>query len=724
MLKIGSDFYILASSLASRRSTRVLAGGESFALLDAGGDILESPLEALGFFHRDTRYLSCFELKIAGEVPYLLNSYLSDDKAQLRVNLTNPDLEVRGDAIRLARNSIHIERSWVLDRAQMFHRVTVRSYAPAPVTMELDFAYGADFADTFEVRGTERPRRGEFFPPAVNGGSVRLSYRGLDGITRFTEILFDPPPPALGTRDASYRLNLQPDEPMTLEIRITGDAEPRIAAGKPAARRVFADAREARRGEVAGLQAEYARISTSNELMNSLLRASCADLAMISSLTERGHFILAGIPWFATPFGRDGLITALQTLWLHPALAQGVLRFLASTQATEISAFRDAEPGKIMHETRRGEMAALEEVPFGRYYGGVDSTPLFVVLAGAYEQQTGDAALASEIWPQLLKACAWIEARLDRSATGFIDYAAGELSGLVNQGWKDSNDSIFHASGQFPDGPIAVVEVQGYAYAAFVAMSRLAHARKQLDAMVKWRERAAALRARIEEYFWSPLLDYYAIALDGDGARCEVRASNAGHLLYCGVPDQQRADTVSHALMQPDFASGWGLRTLAAGQARYNPMSYHNGSVWPHDAAICAAGMARFGQRQNVVQIVSEMFEAASHFNMRLPELFCGFPRIPGQGPAPYPVACLPQAWSAGAVFMLLQACLNLHIDAGRKEIHVQQPALPIGIENLEVRNLPVGDATIDLTFERLGGEVVVVPMRHAQSGVRVLAHL
>jgi glycogen debranching enzyme len=465
-------------------------------------------------------------------------------------------------------------------------------------------------------------------------------------------------------------------------------------------------------------------ISTSGRLFNEWIDKSYSDLALLTTALPTGPYPYAGIPWFATQFGRDAIITSLQTLWLNPRLAAGVLRFLASTQAQEDSAFRDSQPGKIMHEMRRGEMAAMREVPFGQYYGGVDTTPLFVMLAGAYERHTGNRALIDEIWTSLVAATGWIERRLDNSPTGFLDYARGEQTGLANQAWKDSHDSMFHADGRFPRGPLAVVEVQGYAYAALTAMSELAAVRGDQGRSAAWKIRAERLCAAIEQRFWVPEINFYAIAIDGDGQPCSVPASNAGHLLFCGVPNEARAAIITTQLLSSRFCSGWGIRTLADGEARYNPMSYHNGSIWPHDTSLCAAGISRYGGRTQVVQLLSEIFEVANHFAMRLPELYCGFPRIIGQGPVPYPVACLPQAWSSGSVFMLLHASLGIRIDGWRKEVHIERPLLPIGIESLSVRDLPVGDVCIDLEFHRIGEEVVAVPAKHVDSGVRVLAHL
>jgi glycogen debranching enzyme len=537
-------------------------------------------------------------------------------------------------------------------------------------------------------------------------------------VVRSTHIRFSESPQSASAQAAEFIIELVHAGVAELFVEI--GAEVRQA---PTCAR-YAAAKERLDRSMGTRLAAGASIDTSGRLFNLWLDRSRSDLALLTTLLPTGPYPYAGIPWFATEFGRDAIITALQTLWLNPGLAAGILSFLASTQAEVESEFRDSQPGKIMHEMRRGEMAALKEVPFGKYYGGVDTTPLFVMLAGAYEARSGDRSVVDRIWKHLCAAIAWIERRMDNSPTGFLDYARAESTGLANQGWKDSHDSIFHADGSFPRGPVAVVEVQGYAYAALNAMAELAVAREQTAIAHECRDRAKKLREAIEQHFWLPEMNYYAIALDGNGTPCRVRASNAGHLLFCGVPSVERARAVSEQLLSESCSSGWGIRTLAEGQARYNPMSYHNGSVWPHDTAICAAGISRYGGRPLVVQVLSEIFEAAHHFGMRLPELYCGFPRIAGQAPAPYPVACLPQAWSSGSAFMLLQAVLGVSIDGGRQEVHIQQPLLPIGVETLKIRDLPVGDARIDIEFQRMGSEVVVAPLKHANVGIRVLAHL
>jgi glycogen debranching enzyme len=535
---------------------------------------------------------------------------------------------------------------------------------------------------------------------------------------RAVEIRFSVAPLSLSGEEAQLCIGVQRGRTAELFLEIGAET-----AARPSAQRF----EEALQGACASMQARArvgANIDSSGRLFDQWLAQSRSDLALLTTELPTGPYPYAGIPWFATPFGRDAIITALQTLWLDPQLAAGVLRFLASTQAHEVNAFRDSEPGKIMHEMRRGEMAALQEVPFGQYYGGVDTTPLFIMLAGAYQHTTGDTALIDQLWPNLLAATAWIEHRMEHSVSGFIDYARASSTGLVNQAWKDSSDSIFHADGRIPPPPIAVVEVQGYAYAAFRAMSRLAALREDKERSLAWAARARGLRSEIERRFWVPELNFYALAIDGEGQPCCVHASNAGHLLYCGVPSPERGALVANALLGERFASGWGIRTLAQGEARYNPMSYHNGTVWPHDTALCAAGISRYLGRRAVVDILSQMFEAATQFAMRLPELYCGFARRPGQGPTPYPVACVPQAWSCGSVFMLLQACLGLQVDGPRKEVRIEQPLLPNGIEAIHLTDVAVGEARIDLNFERMQQQVIVAPARDTRSGVQVYVHL
>jgi len=691
-----------------------LKDGDTFLLADALGDVQGS---GDGLFSNDTRVLSRYELQIAGRAPSLLGAAISQDNTLFTAHLTNRPLPALGEG-SIPQGVIHIQRTRFLHDGLMHELLMFTNFSDEDARLPVKIGFAADFSDIFEVQGHVRPARGRFLPAVVDGRSICLSYRGLDDLVRATRIDFSAQPHSVSTTEVQFLIELPGGAQSELFIDI-GTGSP----GHPGRERFEAAAallRESMQRRVA----RGASITTSGRLFDQWIDRSHSDLALLTTPLPTGPYPYAGIPWFTTQFGRDGIITALQTLWLNPELAAGVLAFLASTQAQDESRFRDSQPGKIMHEMRRGEMAALGEVPFGRYYGGVDSTPLFVMLAGAYEERSGDRQVVDRIWPNLKAAIAWVERRMDASPTGFLDYARGKSTGLINQAWKDSSDSIFHADGHFPRGPIAVVEVQGYAYAALKSMSELARERGEDALSERWRERAVKLRDAIERRFWIPEMSFYAIALDGDGTPCRVRASNAGHLLYCGVPSQERAAAVADGLLSPESFSGWGIRTVTRGQARYNPMSYHNGSVWPHDTSICAAGISRYGDRARAVRILEDIFEAANHFGMRLPELYCGFTRINGQGPAPYPVACLPQAWSAGAAFMLLQAVLGICVNGRANEVHVERPMLPAGIDSLRIRDLPVGRACIDLEFHRIANEVVVAPLKHSESGVRVLAHL
>ena len=454
-------------------------------------------------------------------------------------------------------------------------------------------------------------------------------------------------------------------------------------------------------------------LDSSNPQFDAVIARAWSDLDMLMTETEHGAYPYAGVPWYSTIFGRDGIITAMLLLWCAPYFAKGVLLTLANLQATEVDPTADAEPGKILHERRGGEMAALGEVPFRRYYGSVDSTPLFVMLAAQYHERTGDLDTIRTIWPNILAALAWIDTYGDVDGDGFVEYARMTDKGLSNQGWKDSSDSIFHRDGRLATAPIALCEVQGYVFAAKQGAAVLATRMGDTDLSARLAREAEQLRVKFEEAFWIEEEGTYAIALDGDKRQCRVLASNAGHCLFAGIVSPERAKRVAELLTGKRFHSGWGVRTVAVGEARYNPMSYHNGSIWPHDNALIALGLARYGHKKAALSIFEGIFDSAIYDDLRrLPELFCGFERRRRQGPTSYPVACSPQAWAAATPFALVAAAIGCVIDPDASTLQLNRPVLPKFLDDLTIRNIAIGTSRLDLRLARVEGDVTTAVLR------------
>jgi glycogen debranching enzyme len=689
--------------------TLVLAHGDTFAIVDRHSEMLPGPASRHGLYSGGTRFLSGLWLQIAGSRPLLLSSGARDDGGGLFVNEASPDV-LDHPTVRLERDVIHLARHVTVSDGACEIKLALRSYADEPIPLPVQIWFAADYADVFEVRGAVRARRGKGSPPELSPSAVELGYRGLDGETRATRFEFTPEPVGVEAGSARWLVALEPGARAEISLRITCTIDNGRARRVPGRHAVFQ--------RVAPKRDLSAAISTSNHEMNRWIHRSAADLAMLTVATAHGPFPYAGIPWFCTPFGRDSLIAAYETLWIDPSLARGVLLFLAAHQADADDPERDAEPGKIIHEMRSGEMATLREVPFARYYGSVDATPLFALVASAYFDRTGDLALLEKLWPHLERALAWIDGPGDPDGDGFVEYQRRSRNGLSNQGWKDSRDAIMHADGSFAEGPIALCEVQAYVYGARAGLARAAR-RLGLDARADELAGAAArMRDAFADAFWCEELGTYAIALDGRKQSCRVRSSNAGHVLLTGLARPEHAHAVGQGLLSADQFSGWGVRTLAASSRRYNPMSYHDGSVWPHDNALIAAGLARYGDTHSAAAILSGLFDACRVLDdARLPELLCGFDRRPGEPPTLYPTACSPQAWAAGAVFMMLQAALGLAIDAQRGSVRFVRPMLPAALDRIAISGLEIGNGSVDLAFER-SGESLELHVLRAGEGI------
>lgn len=696
VIEFGDEFYIRAHSSLADDRTRVLLDGSTFAIFDRYGDIQPVGAGQQGIFRDDTRYLSRLELRICGQRPLLLSSAVRQDNLLLAVDLTNPDVRLSCGQ-NVEKGTLHIYRSKYLLDGCCSEEITIHNYGDVPVRMDLAVAYDADFADIFEVRGQKRPKRGALLPADIRAAGVALSYRGLDNVVRHTLVKSNAAHATFTACEMGILIDLQPNDEVTIALSIAcerdGELRPVLTHAEGFARI---------RDTLAASPLAQVDLFTSNEQLNDWVNRSLADLRMLTASTPFGPYPYAGVPWFSTVFGRDGLITAAEMLWLAPDLAKGVLAYLAATQACRSDPEIDAEPGKILHEVRNGEMAQLREVPFGRYYGSVDSTPLFVALAGSYYQRTADLDFLRSIWPNVQAALEWIERFGDQDGDGFVEYARQSGHGLIQQGWKDSHDSVFHADGQSAAGPIALCEVQAYVYAAKSGIACAAADLGFPDVPEKLRLEAEQLKKKFNDEFWCDEISMYALALDGEKRQCRIRSSNAGQCLVSGIANPARLSGLVESLLSPAMFSGWGVRTLATVEKRYNPMSYHNGSVWPHDNALVAAGVTQFRDKTLALKILSGMLDLSIFTELhRLPELICGFGRENGKGPTLYPVACSPQAWAAGAVFLILQSCLGLSVHAKESRVYVYHPALPESLDFVRIRNLKVGQGSVDLVFER-----------------------
>jgi glycogen debranching enzyme len=708
VIRVKDQFYVLATSPFADDRTRVLKYGDTFVVLNRFGDIGSAGLGEQGLYHGGTRYLSRFVLRLGGSTPQILRSTIQDDNAFLTVDLMNLDI-YQGNLVSVPRGALHLFRSKFLWNDICYENIRLSNHSLHPIETSVSFEFGADFHDIFEVRGTRREKAGSLLAARVEDDIVILPYEGRDNKRRKTFLHFDPVPTSLTDREATFSFSLRQREEVSFSITVSCEEADRRSKTVP-----FDRALRDARTTLKHTSEKHCHITTSDRRFNSWLARSEADLQMMTLGNPEGDYPYAGVPWFNTVFGRDGIITAMECLWTAPAMSRSVLGFLAETQATQIDDDNEAEPGKILHEMRRGEMANLKEVPFGHYYGSVDATPLFVTLAGAYLDRSDDIAFIKTIWPNILAALDWIVKYGDADQDGFVEYRAKSSKGLVQQGWKDSHDSVFHRDGTLAEPPIALCEVQAYVFAAMRAAARIATRIGQSDLANKLSSQAERIQEQFERQFWDEDLNCYVLALDGQKKPCRVRTSNAGHCLYCGIVSPERSRKLANTLLCEGLFCGWGIRTLDSREIRYNPMSYHNGSIWPHDNALVARGLARYGFKREALSILSGMFEASTFMDLnRLPELFCGFHRrSPTEGPTLYPVACSPQAWAAGAVNLMLEASLGIEIRLKEKVVQLNSPFLPDSLDLVRLENLSVGEAEIDFVVRNNMGEVSVELIR------------
>ncbi len=704
-------------------SVQVVKHGDLFLLTDPFGDI-HVDSRGLGLYDRDTRLLSCSQIRVDGVRPVLLQG-TAGGNYRGTIQLTNPSIDRNfEDKVSplddLAGRKLGIARDRVLSGEGLEERLTIVNYAEHDERLVVEIELGADGADIFEVRGQKRPARGTLLPAAALPSRVTFRYDGLDGRRRSTFVAFNEDAAAIeeipdgldggGWLRLRWEWPLAPGARHELQWSIWSTDTPTDSAGDSPAE-LFPTPPHLDETEPAAAYHAWTRgtteVDTDHELFNMTVGRSMADLRLL--INERDEdderYIAAGVPWFSTLFGRDSLITSLQAIAFRPQLAIQTLEVLAARQATEVDPWRDAEPGKILHELRVGEMAMAGELPHTPYYGSVDATPLWLILLAATFDWTGDRGLVDRLWPNALAALDWIDRYGDRDGDGFVEYERQTDHGLLNQGWKDSSDAIRDRDGREARPPIALAEVQGYVYDAKRGMARLARIRGEPVLAERLDREAESLRQRFEEAFWVEDRRYYAMALDREKRPADGIGSNAGHCLWSGIVAPARARDVATRLLSPELFSGWGIRTYAQDQPGYNPIGYHTGSVWPHDTSLIAAGLKRYGFDDESNRLVGNVLEAAQRFPaFRLPELFCGFPRDETPDPVPYPVACSPQAWAAGAPYLFLTTMLGLRAHAHRNELELWHPHLPDWVGRVTLRNLRVGDASVDLLFHRWRG--------------------
>ena len=697
------------------RDVQVIKDDRTFFLTDRLGDVPLGNQAALGLYHHDTRFLSRLELRLDAQPPVLLHSSTEQNYWQI-VELAFP-VPVMDPSGLERRENVSLHRSRVLS-GSLFERIRVRNFGQQQRSVSFTIEFGADFLDLFEVRGLVRERRGQAQAPSVDRNSVVLPYLGLDGQLRSTTLRFSPAPEELTESRAAFKLELEPGQQLEIAVEIA----PSIG-DEPHDRRSMREAEDRLGREYTAWKKRATRFRTTNLQLSRFLDRAILDLRMLTATDDDGEaYIDAGVPWYSALFGRDSILTAYETLTANPQIAWGVIRGLAARQGREVDEWRDEEPGKILHELRVGELARTDEIPHTPYFGTVDATPLWLVLFSAAYRWTGDLDAVRELWPNALAALRWIDEHGDADGDGYVEYRKRSPGGLDNQGWKDSADAIVHPDGSPAEGPIALVEVQGYVYQAKRRLVRVAEDLGEDDLARQLEKEAEELRTRFNRDFWMEKEGFYALALDGSKQPVRTITSNPGHCLWSQVVDPANAPKVVRRLLSPGLLSGWGIRTLARKQAAFDPIGYHTGSVWPHDNALIAHGLKRYGFDREAVSVLDQLASAGAYFPYaRFPEVFCGFSSEEVPVPVQYPVACRPQAWSSAAPLLMVRSYGGLTADAPNKRLFIVRPQLPRWLEQVEILGMRVGQARVDLVFtSHRGVTAVQVPRKEGDVDVLI----
>ena len=662
----------------------------------------------LGLFCQDSRFLSRLELQIEGHLPILLSSNNSQGFS-LSALCANPELEDKG----IRAETIGIKREIALNSG-LFEELTITNYRTNFVGFELSLSFDADFVDLFEVRGRERQERGKLLRLVTENGETKelepievpeeivIAYQGLDGAVMESRIQFaERQPNYCKNNTAVWQLTLASHQTICLGYRVQLLTN-RRSISKVETPITLVQAKAAKSMELEQWQQQITTIRSDSNTFNRLIDRAERDIYLLRQSFEDKKALSAGIPWFSTLFGRDSIIAAWQTLILYPQIAKDTLAILAKYQGKTEDNWREESPGKILHELRLGEMARCGEIPHTPYYGTVDATPLWLILYAEYYAWTGDCQTLEQLWENALAAMNWIDRNCQ--ATGYLSYKRISPGGLLNQGWKDFENSIVNREGKLATGAITLCEVQGYVYGAKIRLSAIAKLMQRFDLAERWYRDAQELKSRFNKDFWLNEFEYCALALDGGGKPVDSITSNPGHCLAMDILQPDKATSVAKRLRAPDMFSGWGIRTLSSASPAYNPMGYHIGSVWPHDNSIIALGLRSLGFVEQVIEVAQGILDMTLQQPYhRPPELFCGYERTPQDSPVRYPVACSPQAWATGTLFQLLQIAINIVPDAASNCVRIIDPVLPESINRLSLENLQVGSTVIDLEFERSG---------------------